>query len=116
MGDQAQIVVKADESDRGVYLYTHWRGDEIVDVLRAALLRGATRWEDPEYLARIIFCQMILDPSGTVDPINDTTGFGIGAKQHVTLDHPLITVNCETQTISIGEDNPVSFEDFVKDH
>lgn len=63
-------------------LYTHWRGSDIRQTLQSALKRGQERWEDPSYLARIIFCALIGSDSGI-------TGFGlsttVGDGQHNLL-------------------------------
>jgi len=53
-----------------VYLYTHWRGSQVCQVLAKALKEGQ-RWDDPSYLTRIIFNEL----QGTD---REATGFGIG--------------------------------------
>ena len=66
MGDRANVVVL----DNGpVFLYSHWGGHELPETVREALAREE-RWDDPAYLARIVFCQMVGDDTGE-------TGFGI---------------------------------------
>jgi len=52
-----------------VYLYTHKRGLETFGMLCDALLRCPTRWQDEQYLTRIIFCEMLRgeDLDGTAD-------------------------------------------------
>ena len=57
MGDRGNIIVKDGNSE--VYLYTHWTGSDLPDVLRSALKRGKSRWNDGPYLARIIFCEIV---------------------------------------------------------
>lgn len=59
MGDRANIVVKCD--DEQVVFYTHWSGYRIANILANALRRGRGRWNDFQYLNRIIFCEMIKD-------------------------------------------------------
>jgi hypothetical protein len=72
MGDRANVYVhEGDEPD--VYLYTHWSGYNLPETVRTALQRGAGRWNDPQYLTRIVFCEMIGDDT------QSTTGFGISA-------------------------------------
>lgn len=98
MGDRGNIIVK----DRGsqVFLYTHWGGYELPNVLKDALIRGEDRWNDGQYLARVIFCEMVKDD------IEGTTGYGIssvigdGGKD--------ITVDVDTQTV-----NGVPFEKYI---
>ena len=88
----------------------------VEDVKRALAKR--LRWNDPEYLARIIFEEMVGDQTGT------ETGFGIGCAQHGDV-FDCVEIDCENQTVSIIEmdynmENPgiskkdtCSFEEFV---
>lgn len=69
MGDRGNIVLDYGDSRR-IYLYTHWNRHDIKDVLRTSLARARDRWDDPPYLARIIFDDLI-------DGDRDTTGFGL---------------------------------------
>lgn len=101
MGCRGQIAIEQEEGD--IYLYTHWRGDEIEDIVRKALKRGHERWDDPEYLARIVFDEM-------VNGDKDTTGYGIGLSIHSDLEYPVIRL-CTDQTV-LTENRKVSFENF----
>jgi hypothetical protein len=87
--------------ERKIYLYTHWGAEHFEDVLRAALVRGRSRWSDPEYLARIIFCEMIRDD------VLDTTGYGI-APYVMDDEFPTIEVDLGKRTVA-----GVPFEQFV---
>lgn len=73
MGDRANIVIEKDNHSfpHPVFFYTHWHGYAIKPTLKAALLRGKERWNDGQYLARIIFCEMVKGKE------METTGFGI---------------------------------------
>ena len=102
MGDRGQIFVK----DVGVYLYTHWSGYELRQILKKSLERGKDRWDDPEYLSRIIFDDMINGDKGE-------TGYGIGNTLHTDLDNPLITVDCGNEMV-IRDGESTSFEDYTK--
>jgi hypothetical protein len=94
MGDRGNIAVQ-ESADHRVYLYGHWSGYDMPEILRAALIRGNGRWNDPQYLARIIFAEMIKnDPGGT-------TGYGISARVHDN-EYPIIVVDCEKQEIRFG--------------
>lgn len=113
MGDRGNIAVQT--GDKRVYLYGHWAGCEMPEIVRKALARKQ-RWDDPPYLARIIFCELVGDDKGE-------TGYGISA----TIDdneHPIIVVNCDRQTVTIeaepdGSHGPrgaakvVSFSDYI---
>lgn len=105
MGDRANVVVT--EGGDQVCLYTHWAGSELVDTVKAAMKRGQDRWDDYQYLTRIIFCEMIkADVMGL-------TGFGITSTPK-DGDDRIITINCDTQTVRVFDGNEVSFSDFVK--
>jgi hypothetical protein len=93
MGDHGNIVVQ-ESTEHRVYLYGHWSGYDMPEILRAALVRGNGRWNDPQYLARIIFCELVKN-----DP-NGTTGYGISARVHDN-EYPIIVVDCEKQEIRL---------------
>lgn len=97
MGDRGNIKVGK------VYLYTHWGGSEITEILKSALIRGKGRWNDEPYLTRIIFCEMIKD-----DVMGDT-GYGIST---VICDneYPILDVDCAKQTV-----NGIPFKEFIKE-
>ena len=84
-----------------VFLYTHWGAEHLEDTLRAALIRGRDRWDDPPYLARIIFSEMIQDE------VLEETGYGI-APYVMDDEFPTIEVDLENRTV-----NRQSFEMFV---
>lgn len=113
MGDRGQVFVK----DVGVYLYTHWGATGLVEVVREAIARRL-RWDDPEYLARIVFCEMVAGHE------RDETGFGIGSHVHEDV-WRLVELNCEGQMVRVfhvgydDSDRKVeleqTFEEFVQD-
>jgi len=97
MGDRGNIKVGK------VYLYTHWGGSEIPEILKKALVRGMGRWNDEPYLTRIIFCEMIKD-----DVMGDT---GYGISTHICdNEHEILEVDCNTQTV-----NGIPFKEYVKE-
>jgi len=100
MGDRGQIKIG------DVYLYTHWDGSNLKQTLKRALEKQ-WRWDDIEYLPRIIFEEMIGKEKGT------ETGFGIGTIQHGDLDYPLIIVDVDNKTIIEGKEE-LSFRDFIE--
>lgn len=90
MGDRGNIAIQTD--GKRVYLYGHHSGSEMPEIVRRALARQQ-RWDDPPYLARIIFCELVGDDKGA-------TGYGISA----TIDdneHPIIVVDTDKQTVTI---------------
>ena len=107
MGDRGQVLIK----DEGVYLYTHWSATELVETVKTALAKRR-RWDDPEYLARIIFNEM------TKGSEMEETGYGIGSSKRGDI-WRLITVDCSNQTISLEDDDKVkwtkTFDEFVNE-
>lgn len=85
MGTRANIGIEQ-WGGKVVYLYTHWSGDSTPEMLRKALARRK-RWDDPSYLARIIFDAMTEDDHGS------ETGFGIDALPATDANRPLLMVH-----------------------
>ena len=113
MGDRANVKLVQRTwagEERPIYLYTHWRGSELAETLRAALRRGDGRWDDDSYLARIIWGEMTRD-----DPLG-TTGFGIGVERPDN-EHRIIAVDCQKGTITIESEDGrpyVTFSTFAE--
>jgi hypothetical protein len=91
MGDRGQVrLISKGQPD--IYLYTHWTAYRLAETVADALERGQSRWNDDEYLNRIIFCEMVKDE------VLDETGYGIGTTLHgdtrlvVEVDHDEQTV------------------------
>jgi hypothetical protein len=112
MGDRGNIVLDFG-SERFIYLYTHWQGSHLAQILRAALSRGRDRWGDPSYLARIVFSEMIRDE------VLEVTGFGLSP--HLTdNEHDLLVVDLVGSRVLLceGEDLKAvrrtwTFDEFV---
>lgn len=94
MGDRANCVVLT-EGQAPVYLYTHWGGCELLQTVQNAI-KKEWRWDDPQYLARIIFDQMTENHHG------QETGFGISSYEGDNS-HDLIYVDPGKQEIRVGE-------------
>jgi hypothetical protein len=114
MGDRGNIVVRGHGSE--VFLYTHWHGYDVPELARRALAKR-WRWNDPQYLTRIVFDTMTEGQSG------EETGFGITS---VLCDngHPLFIVDCDKQQVFLEGDGeahhapgpeakPLTFEKFA---
>jgi len=100
MGTRAQVFIQdsySDDASKGVYLYQHWDGDYLFQEVQNAIAKG-DRWNDPEYLTRIIFCEMVK----TFDQVDGSTGYGIGTSQHGDIEY-LVIVDIENQNVI--EDN-----------
>ena len=91
MATRSQVKLISSEFTIPIYLYQHYDGYDLYKIVCNAISRKA-RWDDPEYLTRIIFSEMIKDH------IDDTTGYGIGTSQHDDIDY-LVTVNVDEQRI-----------------
>jgi hypothetical protein len=89
MGDRA--VIEIHQEGGTVCLYSHSDGLYLREVLAKALERGSGRWDDPQYLTRIIFNEM------TKGREMETTGYGI----HVG------------QAEELGPDNPTIYLDWI---
>ena len=106
MGDRGQVHIV----DTGVWLYTHWGASELPDTVRSALAKK-WRWDDPEYLARIIFCKMLKGEEG------EETGYGIGTNQHGDVDR-VVRIDCEHDEVAIVESSATTwsgtFSEFIE--
>ena len=85
-----------------VYLYSHNTANELVSVVSDVLSRRL-RWDDPDYLSKMLFCRMI--PKNKWD---DELGFGIGTQLYRDV-NMLISLDTVHQTIRISS----AFETYV---
>lgn len=123
MGDRANIVmIDKNKADSGsfphpIFLYTHWRGSEIKTLLSEALNKGRSRWEDGQYLGRIIFQALLGGDNGE-------TGFGLSSRigdggYNLLLVHPDTGTVEEVESDSDEGANVLkswTFAQFVADH
>lgn len=100
MGERGQVKIGK------VFLYTHWGGHKLKKIVKSALSKR-WRWNDEEYLTRIIFDEMIKDEIGT------ETGYGIGTTKHTDLNYPLLEVDVIGQVVR-EEKKKWPFEEFIK--
>ncbi len=113
MGDRGNIVLV--EEKGSINLYSHWGGGRLHKSLQKALKRKQ-RWDDGPYLARIIFCEMLMgvndgSDAQLADEMRAETGFGISITE-VHGEHVPIYVNLDGQLVAVG-DNSWTFEEFV---
>ncbi len=99
MGDRANVVVKQPQRLDCIYLYTHWFGSELPEIVRMALAspEGRGRWNDHAYLARIVFCAITREAETAG---NRETGYGISTTPCDNDSYPFLVVDTETQTVS----------------
>ena len=100
MGDRANVAVVQHDGKSLVYLYTHWAGTELPETVRQSLMRATggpmdgNRWGDEQYLARIIFCEMVKGQELA------TSGYGISSLIG-DGDYRIVEVNPKKQTVRL---------------
>lgn len=104
MGDRGNIHIK-EESGKSIYLYTHWNGELLPQILRDALDRGRGRWGDESYLTRIIFSEMIRE-----DVLGET-GYGISTYRG-DYNHEDIVVDMKDKTVTDRDGEVHTFEQY----
>ena len=97
-----------------VYLYTHDTSRNLLSNVYN-VLSVEKRWDDPDYLARMIFCEMIPQEFW-----NSDSGFGIGTQLYVDTEL-LISLDTVAQKITVSsgmhefENFNMSFKEFIVD-
>lgn len=95
-----------------VYLYTHDHADKLISDVYAALKKGV-RWDDPDYLAKMVFCHML-----PLECWQDEKGFGIGTQLYTDI-NILVTLDTNRQVVTVtsAEDKnyhySATFDSFV---
>lgn len=114
--NSGQIEVKSQFGS--VFLYSHENGDDLLNAVWKVLSKKI-RWDDADYLTRMIFCTMV--PKEEWD---NEKGYGIGPIEYYTASL-LISVNTVKQTIYISKYDMINnkfnnttfnFDDFVNDY
>ena len=106
MGNRGNIILDYGK-DQTIGFYTHWDGGYLKEVIQDALKKGVDRWNDPSYLARIIFSELIKED------VDGTTGYGIyPGIWSMDNENPIVYVKFETYQV-IVEDSVFSFKEFV---
>lgn len=109
--DSAQVEIIS--SAGRVYLYAHTGAPSITKVVHDALSKRK-RWDDPDYLARMIFCEMIPREHWESD-----LGYGIGSVLY-TSTNVLISVDTQRQRVIVQsalnkhESHSYTFDSFVE--
>lgn len=93
MGDRGNVyIVQREEFDRGIYLYTHWEGSILPQMLADALEVARPRWDDESYGTRILVDQIFKSHR------DDETGAGIST--YLTdNEYPILVVDFENQQV-----------------
>lgn len=109
MGDRRNVRLNYGYDKSSVYLYTHWGGSELPIDVAEALRLGKDRWDDPPYLARIIFSHLVGEDWDT------NVGYGIDIKPVSDAALPMVIVDLWRQVVRIGEEE-WSFEDYCNQY
>lgn len=109
--NSGQVQVIGEHSS--IYLYTHDGATTLVSTVHDVLSRR-TRWDDPDYLARMLFCAMV-----PPDKWDGQDGFGIGTQYYIDT-NLLMVIDTVKKTIAISsfgagvDDIVMNLEDFVQ--
>lgn len=104
MGDQGNIIIREDGAP-DLFLYSHWSGYKLHIIAQNALALN-DRWDDSQYLARIVFCAMLDGNIGT-------TGFGISTVMG-DGDGQCVVIDVSEQKVYTGEGiDGWSFTDYI---
>lgn len=92
MGDRGNIKLVGELNfPREAYLYTHWGGSDMKQILAEALEKSRSRWDDGSYLARVIFQTLIGKDDGV-------TGFGLSTEPGDN-EHPFLVVDVDANQV-----------------
>ena len=80
-----------------VFLYTHWRGDQVNEILANAIATAGGRCSDPSYFTRIVFQEMIGDDKST-------SSFGISVGMPDDNEYPIPRVFWDNMKLHVELD------------
>jgi hypothetical protein len=109
MGDRRNVQVIYPNGST-IYFYTHWAGDSLAECVAEGLRVGKSRWNDPSYLARVIFDTITREDTGGV------TGYGISTEFEYSDykdDIVLLLSHGEGGRVGIGSPDR-SYEEFIE--
>lgn len=86
MSTRAQVQLLCPHNKTSIFLYQHYDGDRLYNTVKKSIARSKPRWDDEEYLARIIFSDMIKDN------LTDLDDYGISTAKHGDIEY-LVVVN-----------------------
>lgn len=111
--DSAQVEVVSPYGR--IYLYTHDHAPRITNDVYSALV-AHKRWDDADYLAKMIFCHMV-----PIECWQDDKGYGIGTQMYADI-NLLVTVDTVKQEVTItsamdkGFRYQGSFQEFIDEY
>lgn len=104
MSDRGSVHIE----DTDVRLYTHEGGHRLFEDVANALARGKSRWNDPDYLTRVIFDEMVGDDAG-----QSASGYGIGTYDARESTHIVLDVTNKRVTMTSDGKWPSTFRGFI---
>lgn len=103
MGDRGNIflidnTLRANNEDRplGVFIYAHWNGSDLARLVRDALAKR-WRWDDSQYLARIIYDTCVGDAFGK------ELSWGLSTHSVGDAEHPFVCVDLDNQEVYFAD-------------
>ena len=100
MGDRANIKINTRRDGASIWLYTHWNGDELPELLQLALQKAKNRWNDPSYGARILVDQITKSGRDEETGWGLDTGIGDNSYPVLEVDFPSQAVNVQGAPLS----------------
>lgn len=97
-----------------VYLYTHNDAKSLLTIVHNTLSLKV-RWDDPDYLSRMLFCEMIPEQFWS-----SNSGYGIGTQLYADVEL-LVSLDTVNQKITLSSGShefsnfSMSFEEFIVD-
>ncbi len=107
MGDRANIRLQHGSDAPSIYLYTHWRGSDLPAIVAEGLTNARPRWNDVQYLNRIVFSTLTQGQPGT-----ELTGYGLGTMLGDGEDR-IVHVNTRKQCVRLNRGRWYTFVDFI---
>lgn len=110
MSNPGQLVVE----DVGIYMYTHRDADDLEEVLFSAMEAGQSRWDQPDYMAKIIFEELSA-------PTPKDTGAGLSSIRYQGV-HRTLRVDFQEELVKMesiytdDEGYEKSLNDFMREH
>ena len=113
LGDRGQL--KITNGSQSVYLYTHWAGSALPEILHTGIAHGIkggrTLDGDPSYALGCIVRAFVVNTGG----VDETTGFGVGFGLNDNDGRDcLLTLDMSEGTVQGTSGEPVKVNEFMK--
>jgi hypothetical protein len=111
MGERNSAIIHTRRDHPPIYVYCHWLGADVSVAVQDALSRGASRWDDPSYLSRIIIEELIDNASYGGSAGGCGIGTGTTPDDHDGY-YNMVHVWIPEKHVVIG-DHHFSFENYI---